>query len=120
MAGFGGIGHDAVAKLFIDVRGENSALECAGDDRRREEEALIERCHQAEVGADFLTQTGRGKAIGAAIHTGFRAADIATDGRETAAGIFNQRTDDHIRADIAGLDGLHKLAVAVIDHADDV
>ena len=120
MAGLGGIGHDAVAELFIDVCGENRAFERAGNDRRRKEEALIQRGHQAEVRADLLTQTRRGEAIGAAIDAGLRAADIAADGGQTAARILNQRTDDHIRADVARLDGFHKLAVAVIDHADDI
>ena len=41
-------------------------------------------------------------------------------GSQTAARILNQRTDDHICADVARLDGFHKLAVAVIDHADDI
>ena len=100
--------------------GEHRALTRAGDDVRREEEALIERGHQPEVRADLLPEPGRGEAVGAAVHALLRTGDVAADGRKTAAGVLDEAADDHVRADIARLDRLDELAVAVIDHDRDV
>ena len=60
------------------------------------------------------------RAVGAAVDTFPRAADVAADGGQTAAGVLDERADDHIRADVAGLNGLDKLAVAVVHHAEHV
>ena len=119
MAGFRGIRHNTVAELLIDVGGKNRTLERTGNDRRRKEEALIQRGHQTQIRADLLSQTRGGKAIGTAVNAGLRAADVAADGRESAARILDERADNHVRADVAGLNRLDKFAVAVVHHADD-
>lgn len=109
-------GNDAEAEGLVHGGGEHRALDRAGDDIRREEEALIERGHQPEVRADLLPQSGRGETVGAAVHALLRTGDVAADGRKTAAGVLDEAADDHVRADVARLDRLDELAVAVIDH----
>ena len=109
--------NDVETEPLIHVRRENRALERAGDDRGRKEEALIEAWKQAQIRADLLPQSGSRKPIRAALDTFLCSADIPTDGRKPATWVFDQAADDHVRAQIGRLDGFHKLAVAVIDHA---
>ena len=118
--GLGGVGHAPEAQALVDVGGKDRALERTGRDRRGEEEALVQRGHQAEIRADLLSEARRGETVRAALYARRGAADVAANGGEAAAGILDQRADDHVRTDIAGLDGLHELAVAVVHHADDV
>ena len=110
----------AEAEPLVDVRREHRALERTGRHGRREEEALIKRRHEPEVRADLLPETGGAQTEGAAVDHILAAADVAADGREAAAGVFDERADDHVRAEVGRLDRLDELAVAVVDHADDV
>ena len=116
----GGIGYAAEAELLVDVRGEDRALERAGDDGGGEEEALIQARHQAQIRTDLLAQTRGGEAVRAAVYARLRAADVAADGRKAAARILDQGADDHVRAEVTRLNDVHKLAVAIVHHADDV
>ena len=110
----------AKAQPLVDVRREHRALERAGRHGRREEEALIKRRHEPEVRADLLPEAGGAQTEGAAVDQILTAADVAADGREPAAGVFDERAHDHVRAEVGRLDRLDELAVAVVDHADDV
>ena len=105
------------AQLLVDVRREDRALQRAGHHRRRHEKSLIERRHDAQIRADLLSQSGRAQTICAALHAALRAHDVAADGRQSAAGILDQRADGHVRTHVAWLDGLHELAIAVVHHA---
>ena len=120
MAGLRRVRYAAKAQPLIEAGREDRTLEGACRDRRREEEALIERGHEAEVRADLLAEAGRAETIGAALNEVFPPADIAADRRKTAAGVLDEGAHDHVRANVGGLDRLDELAVAVIDHADDV
>ena len=111
-------GHHAEAETLIDMGGEYGALERGGNDGGRREEALEEGGKNAEIGADLLAESGGAEAEGTASDTGFGAADIAADGSETAAWIFDQGSDNHIGADLRGLLRFHKFAITIVDHAD--
>ena len=87
------------AERLIETGGENRALERAGNNRRREEETLIERGQNAEVRPDLPAETGRAEAAGAKLDIRFFSADVAADRRKTAAGVFDQRTDRQIGAE---------------------
>ena len=50
------IRHNAEAKLLVDVGGKDRALERTGNNRRRKEEALIQRRQQAQIRADLLSK----------------------------------------------------------------
>ena len=119
MTGLGGGRHAAVAKFFVHTSGEDRSLYRGGGDGGRQEEALEEGLHQSKGGAQLRAQAGGSQAVGALIDALLGAADIAAGGSQAAAGIFDEGTDDHIGADIAGFDDLGELAVAVIHHADD-
>ena len=110
----------AEAEPLVDVCREHRALERAGRHGRREEEALIKRRHEPEVRTDLLPEAGGAQAEGAAVDQILPAADVAADGRKAAAGVFDERADDHVRAEVGRLDRLDEFAVAVVDHADDV
>ena len=116
MAVLVGGGNAGKAQLFIDIGGEHSALEGTGGHRGRQEQALIKCGHQTQVGTDFLAEAGSGQTIGTALHALLGAADIAADGGETAAGVFDQTAHDHIGAHIGGLQRLHKFTIAVVHH----
>ena len=120
VAALAAVRDDAEAHALIEIRREDRALERTGDDIRREEKALIHGRKQAEICADLLTKSGRGEPVGTALDTFRRAADIAADRGQAAAGIFDQAADDHVRADVRRLDRLDKFAVAVVHHADHV
>ena len=110
----------AKAQPLIDIRREHRALERAGRHGRGEEEALIKRRHEPEVRADLLPEARGAQTVGAAVDQILTAADVPADGREPAAGVLDERADDHVRAEVGRLDRLDELAVAVVDHADDV
>ena len=120
MARLLGGGDDREAKLFIARRDKHCALDRAGNDVGRKEETLVQRGHEAEVCADLLPEAGRGEAVGAAVDTFLRAADVAADRGKAAAGVFNKAADDHICAEIARLVRLDKFTVAVVDHDDNI
>ena len=46
--------------------------------------------------------------------------DIATNRCQSAAGIFNEGSHDHVRTHIGGFHRLHEFSVAVIHHADHI
>ena len=112
--------HDAEAQPLIHIRGKNRALERPGNDVRGKEEALVQTGQQAEIRADLLSEAGGRETVGAALDAFRRAADIAADGGQSAAGVFDQAADDHVRAHVRRLDPLDKFAVAVVDHAQNV
>ena len=116
VAALGGVGHTGKAQLFIDISCKHSALECAGNHGGGEEQTLVECGHDAEVCAHFLTQTGSGETVSAALHALLGAADVTADGGKAATGVLDEAAHDHIGAHVGGLDGFHKLAVAVIHH----
>ena len=62
----------------------------------------------------------RDRPVSAPLHALLGAADVAADGGKAAAGVFDERADDQIRAHVGRLDGLHKFAVAVVHHDLDV
>ena len=120
VAALRGVRHAPEAQPLIEIRREDRALERARRDGRGEEEALIQRGHESQIRADLLPQSRGAQTVGAALHEIGAAADIAADGREPAAGVFDERAHDQIRPHVRGLDALDELAVAVVHHADDV
>ena len=107
-------------RQLIEVCSEDGTLFGAGGDGGGEEEALVQLAHQAEVGAHLLTQAGGGEPVGAAVDALAGAGDVAAGGGQTAAGILDQAAHNHIGTHVAGLNGFHKLAVAVIYHDDNI
>ena len=109
-------GNDPEAQPLIEAGGKDRALERTGDHGRGQEQTLIEARQDAEIRADLLPQTRGREPVGAALHAGLRADDVAADRGQSAAGVLDQTADAEIRADLGGLKLLHELAVAVVHH----
>lgn len=82
---------------------------------RRHKKPLIKQPVTVSIGADFVTDRGRGKPPADQIDIFFSAYDITARRRQPSAGIFDQRPHRDIRAYVAGFFFLHKFPVAVID-----
>ena len=120
MTGLCAVWNHTEAQLFIHIRRKNSSLQRPCRYGRRKEKALIQRTVQIQRGTDLLSQTGRAQTVCASVNTALLAADIAADRSQTAAGIFNQRADNHIRTHVGRLNHIHKFTVAVIHHANHI
>ena len=120
MAAFRGVGDAGEAQLFVDVGGKDRTLQGTGHHGGSQEQTLIEGRHQTQVCADLLPQTGGGQPVSAPLHALLGAADVAADGGQTAAGVFDETAYYHISAHIRRLNALHKFAVAVVHHDLDV
>ena len=85
---------------------------------RRHKQTLIQKTVVAERRAALATYTGRCEAHGSSVDKLLPPRDISARRRNAAAGIFDERAGDQIRAKIGRLYNIRKLAVAVIDHND--
>ena len=81
---------------------------------------MIQRTVQIQRGTDLLSQTGCAQTVCASVNTALLAADIAADRSQTAAGIFNQRADNHICPHIGWLNHIHKFTIAVVHHTNHI
>ena len=107
-------------KPFIDVGREDRTLQRARNDRRRQEKALIQAGQQSQICADLLPEPRRREPVSAALDKISPPADITADGSQAAAGVFDERADDHVSAHVRRFQRLDKLSVAVIHHADHI
>ena len=81
---------------------------------------MIKGLADAEAGAHLFSQAGSRQTVGSQLDAVLSAHNIAADGRQAAAGILNQRTDDHIGSHVRGFNPFYKFPVAVVHHADHV
>ena len=116
VAGFRGVGDAFEAQRLIQIRRKDGTLFRTGGYRGGQEEALEQVLHEAQICAHLLSQAGGGEPVGAAGDALGSAADIAADGGQAAAGVLDERTDDHVRAHVRRLHGLYEFAVAVVHH----
>ena len=88
---------------------------------RSKEKSLIELASSVTQGcAHLAAQTGSGKTVGSVLYQ-IRTADNITAGRsQTAAQILNQRACHQVSTNLGRLLLLDKLAVAVVDKADNI
>ena len=88
---------------------------------RSQEKALIELASSVTQGcAHLAAQTGSGQTVGSVLNQ-IGTTDNITAGRsQTAAKIFNQRACHQVSANLGRLLLLDKLAVAVVDKADNI
>ena len=120
MPGFCCVGNTTEAKRLIEICRKNCAFFGTGYNRRGHKEALIQAKHQAQIGAYLLSKARGAETVCASIYTGLCAADISSDGRQAATGVFDQTANDHIRTHIGGLDGFHEFTIAIIYHDDHI
>ena len=68
----------------------------------------------------LLSQAGSSQPHRCSFNTFFCAGNIASDGSQSSAGVFNERSHHHIGSVVAGLFRTDKFAVTVIYHANQV
>ena len=110
-----------IAQALENSSRKNSSLNSLHHNMRSQEKSLIELTRGiAQSSAHFAAQTGSGKTIGRVLYQ-IGTADNITAGRsQTAAQILNQRACHQVSANLGRLLLLDKLAVAVIDKADNI
>ena len=106
------------AQFFINICRKDSTFQGTSCNGRRQEKSLIEGTHNIQACTYFLTQTRSSQTISAAVDTCFFTANISANGSQTAAGIFDQRTNDHICAYIGRFSCFNEFAVAVVYHTN--
>ena len=109
-----------VAELLVSGCHEDGALHRRCDHRRREEEALVQSGVHRQGRADVLAEARRAEPVETPVHAGLCPRDIPAGGRDAAARVLDERSDDHVSTDIRGFDGLRELTVAVVHHDEDV
>ena len=108
------------SQFFIDIGCEYGSLQGPCHHRWREEQSLIEGLVKPQAGSYLTSQTRGGQAVGGAVDAVLSSGDISADRRQSAARILDERPHHHIRSHVGRLHPLHKLAVAVIHHTDDI
>ena len=116
MAGLIGRGDAAEAQRLVKLGGEDGTLFRSGNHGGGQEEALEQAGHEPQIGTYLLAKAGGGEPEGAAADALFRAADIAADGGQAAAGVLDEGADHHVGPYIGGLHGFYKFAIAVVHH----
>ncbi|MPM62609.1 hypothetical protein SDC9_109485 [bioreactor metagenome] len=85
---------------------------------RREEQPLIKQPIVARIRTNLRAHSGHGHALGNTLNELRFSGDIAAGRRQPAAGIFDQRPCDEIRAHHRGLHRLNELAIAIVNQYD--
>ena len=116
MAGLIGRGDAAEAQRLVKLGGEDGTLFRSGNHGGGQEEALEQAGHEPQIGTHLLAKAGGGEPEGAAADALFRAADVAADGGQAAAGVLDEGADNHVGPYIGGLHGFYKFAIAVVHH----
>ena len=112
--------NDFKTKSFVNISRKNGTLQCTGNDLRGKEKSLIKGLIDAETGTEFFSESGSCQAESCPLHAFFFADDIASDRCQTAARIFDERTDTHICSNIGRFNFFHKFTIAVVYHTDDI
>ena len=112
---------NSIAKAFENSSRKNSSLNSLHHNMRSQEKSLIELASSVTQGcAHLATQTGCSKTVGSVLYQ-IGTADNITAGRsQAAAQILNQRACHQVSANLGRLLLLDKLAVAVVDKADNI
>ena len=82
---------------------------------RRKEKPLKEQPVTVSVRADFVAERRRRETVADSFDILLFADDVSARGRETAAGIFDERTRGDIRPNVARFFFFDEFAVAIID-----
>ena len=106
--------------FFIDIGCKDRTLQCSRRHRGSQEKSLIKIFQNAKGSADFLAQPRRGQTVCRIFHTFFLSSNISADRSQSASGVLDERSYDHIRTHVGRFYSLHEFSVAVIHHADHV
>ena len=120
MTGLSAVWNHVKAQLLVDGRSKNCPLESACSNSRSQEESLEQRLVHAEAGPNLSSKSRCPQTVGGILNTLLRTRNIAADRSQAASWIFDQRAYHHVCSHITGLDGLHKLSIAVVNHADNI
>ena len=112
---------NSIAQAFENSSRKNSSLNSLHHDMRSQEKSLIKLTRGIAQGCTHLAaQTGSGQTVGSVLNQ-IGTADNITAGRsQAAAQILNQRACHQISANLGRLLLFDKLAVAVINKADNI
>ena len=112
---------NSIAQALENSSRKNSSLNSLHHNMRSQEKSLIELASSVTQGcAHLAAQTGSGQTVGSVLYQ-IRTADNITAGRsQTATKVFNQRACHQISANLGRLLLFDKLAVAVVDKADNI
>ena len=112
---------NSIAQALENSSRKNSSLNSLHHNMRSQEKSLIELASSVTQGcAHLAAQTGSGQTVGSVLNQ-IGTADNITAGRsQAAAQILNQRACHQISANLGRLLLFDKLAVAVINKADNI